>query len=133
MRALLDANILISALQFGGNPLIALDAVNCGSVLGFTSSIAMQEVESILLRKFKSGPADWQVISLILRESLTIIPTPHPRKVDGLRDIRDSHILEAALLCKADYIVTGDKDLLVLTEYKGIEILSAGSFAKLLG
>jgi len=51
--------------------------------------------------------------------------------VKGLRDLKDTKIIACAISAKADYIVTGDKDLLILKEYKGIRILNPRNFLTL--
>lgn len=43
---------------------------------------------------------------------------------DVSRDIKDNKVLSCAVEAKADYIVTGDKDLLVLKSYQGIKIVT---------
>jgi uncharacterized protein len=52
-----------------------------------------------------------------------IIPKALEYKVS--RDINDDPILACALSAKADFIVSGDKDLLVLKEFEGIQIVTA--------
>lgn len=48
------------------------------------------------------------------------------------RDPRDDHILVCAVEGHADYVVTGDRDLLVLERFQGIPIVSPAAFAALL-
>ena len=60
----------------------------------------------------------------IVSENLTI-----PRTV---RDPEDDHILACAKEGQADYIVSGDQDLLTLTSYEGIPIVTPAAFAGLL-
>ena len=57
-----------------------------------------------------------------------VIPTT---KVDAVRDKSDNKIIECALDGEADYIVTGDPDLLELKEFRGIKILTSDQFLKL--
>ena len=49
-------------------------------------------------------------------------------KFDAVRDKKDNKIIECAFDGKADYIVTGDPDLLILKEFKGIKIIKAKEF-----
>ena len=44
------------------------------------------------------------------------------------RDSEDDKILECALLANADYIITGDADLLVIKEFRGIKIITASEY-----
>ncbi|MDR2577472.1 MAG: putative toxin-antitoxin system toxin component, PIN family [Chitinispirillales bacterium] len=47
------------------------------------------------------------------------------------RDADDDIYLECALSGQADYIVTGDTDLLILKEYRGIEIVNASQYLEI--
>ncbi len=51
-------------------------------------------------------------------------------KVNACRDSKDNKFLELALTGKANCIITGDKDLLVLHPFQGISILTPGDFLK---
>jgi hypothetical protein len=52
--------------------------------------------------------------------------------VDDCRDAKDNFILELAVSAKADYVVTGDPDLLVLNPYRGIKIIEAREMERVL-
>ena len=52
--------------------------------------------------------------------------------VDLLKDRSDNKILECAISSSADYIVSGDKDLLRLEKFAGIKLVSVSDFLKLL-
>ncbi|MDR2616833.1 MAG: putative toxin-antitoxin system toxin component, PIN family, partial [Endomicrobium sp.] len=47
------------------------------------------------------------------------------------RDVDDNKILECALAAKVDYLITGDKDLLILNNFKNIKIVSSEQYLKL--
>ena len=130
MKLVLDSNIIISGLRFGGIPGELLELINKGDHIGVTSSVAMGEIEAVLLTKFKVLPSEWMVTSEALRDTLQIVPISFLPAVPELRDGRDLHILAAAELCAADYIISGDKDLLVLGKYKNIPIIKVGDFIK---
>ncbi len=133
MRVLLDANIIISGLRFGGAPRFILEAIDNDVCRGFTSATAIAETEEVLIVKFRVFPSEWIMISEALRNALVVIPTPVVPEVPELRSKRDLHILAAAELCAADYIVSGDKDLLALGWYKSIPIIRANDFVSAFG
>ncbi|MBI5465548.1 putative toxin-antitoxin system toxin component, PIN family, partial [Candidatus Gottesmanbacteria bacterium] len=57
----------------------------------------------------------------------------HPKsKVEICRHSKDNLLLEACLEGNADYLVTGDKDLLVLKTFKTTRILAPAQFLKLI-
>jgi len=61
----------------------------------------------------------------IEKEALFIEPVV---KISECRDPKDNKFLELAVAGNAYCIVTGDKDLLVLTPFRGIKIISPGDF-----
>lgn len=133
MKVVVDTNIIISGLRFGGVPRQILEAISRGIVSGVTSATAMQEIEDVLLRKFRVTTTEWMLIAEVLRDTLSIVPTTKVLTVSNLRDKRDIHILAAAELCAADYIISGDQDILVLGQYKNIPIIKASDFMEQIG
>jgi hypothetical protein len=67
--------------------------------------------------------------SLILEKSIIVVPN---EKIDVVTDPDDNKFIEAALEGKAQYIVSQDKHLLVLKEYRGIKFIHPDKFLKLL-
>jgi putative PIN family toxin of toxin-antitoxin system len=53
------------------------------------------------------------------------------RRVRILKDDADNRILECAIYGKADLLVTGDKEILQLREYKGVKIISLKEYLEL--
>lgn len=72
MRVVIDANIIISGLRFGGKPRMILELSNRGDLEGCTSNEAMSEVEETLITKFGVSTSEWLVIAEALRDSLTV-------------------------------------------------------------
>ena len=58
---------------------------------------------------------------------------PLPEIGPVCRDPNDDHVIATALALNADVIVTGDKDLLTLSQYRSIRILTARAFLAELG
>jgi len=56
-------------------------------------------------------------------EQVTVI-----EKVVACRDPKDDQFLEVAINGKADLLITGDQDLLVLCPFRGVEIVSPAKF-----
>lgn len=57
---------------------------------------------------------------------------PVPLPLDACRDSDDVKILGLAVASGADFVVTGDRDLLVLEKCQGIPILSPRSFSQMI-
>lgn len=66
----------------------------------------------------------------LLRQAPVVFPT---KQVSVCRDPDDDKFLEAALAAEAQYLVTGDKDLRDIGEYKGVKIRFPQEFLAELG
>lgn len=126
MRALLDTNVLVSAILFGGLPRQLLEAALIGELDLVTSPALLAELEGILTRKF--GFASTMAASIRAElESLSDVVEPVPLK-PVLRDAADDLVLATAVSGATDVIVTGDKELLALGSYEGVAIESPRTF-----
>ena len=129
MRVVLDNNILVSALIWRGLPRRVLDE---GLELGwlfYTSPALFDELERVLsyahlaqaIVKKQQTPS--AILSLI-REVLRAVQAPVlTSKV--CRDPDDDAVLACAKAANADFIVSGDQDLLVLRAFEGMQIITA--------
>jgi putative PIN family toxin of toxin-antitoxin system len=131
MRVVFDTNVLISALLFEqSTPAQAFfAALQQGEVL--MSAPLANEINRILHRKKfdRYLPSDQRGTFLIaLVQSTTLVETTET--VHVCRDPKDNMLLELALSGKADVIVTGDSDLLVLHPFRQIAILKPEPFLK---
>lgn len=112
----LDTNVLISGLVFRGpeHSLLRRLQDRQEPILWFPT--IENEVQEVLARKFGTVDVDWADVFPI--GTRLIMPEPPPdqmeQAIEELRDPKDGPILAAARFYKADFLVTGDKDLLVL-------------------
>lgn len=131
MRVLLDTNVLLSAILFGGVPRRLLGAVIEGRFRLVTSRHLLDEFEELLEGRFGFSRA----AAVETRSELEVLaeiaePVDIPKVC---RDPDDDHVLAAAMVGKAEVVVTDDRDLLVLEWYNRIEILAPSMFAPRLG
>ena len=124
----LDTNVYISAVLFGGKPEEIIKRSREGELNLVISEAILKEIAEILRRKFNWQ--NWQISETLdeIRELATLVV---PRKVISVikEDAADNRILECALEGKADCIVSGDEHhLLPLKEYQGVKILSSAAF-----
>jgi putative PIN family toxin of toxin-antitoxin system len=84
----------------------------------------------ILARKFDATPEEiTEATEIVTVAARTVRPS---LELDVIKeDPCDDRILECAVSGGADYIVTGDKDLLRLGTYNGIQIMTASDFMKI--
>jgi putative PIN family toxin of toxin-antitoxin system len=133
MRVVLDANIYISALLVGRGCEEILTLGRTGVIQVLSSPEIIDEVASVLKRKFHWNPAD---LRLFLDETsdLCRMVSFDLAEVEFPADPADAKILACAVAGKADVIVTGDrKHLLPLKRYRGIPIVSPAEFLEQIG
>ena len=132
MRCVFDTNVLVSGLLLpDSKPRQSLDlALHKGKVL--ISSATLAELRDVLGRKQFRRYFDEEDIRIFIaaltREAQWI---DVPLQIRVCRDPRDDMFLELAVSGRADYIVSGDSDLLALNPFRGIRILPPHSFLEL--
>jgi len=133
MRVVLDANVYISALLVGRGCEEILTLGRTGVLQILSSQEIIDEVVSVLRRKFRWSPADIRPFLDEARDLCRMIPFD-PAEVEFPADPADAKILACAVAGKADVIVTGDKKhLLPLKRYRGIPIVSPAEFLEQIG
>ena len=93
-----------------------------------TSPALLEELARTLRRKLDTEPADVPLLKAYRERATVVRPKALPRPV--CRDREDDKVLATAVAGRADVILTGDDDLLVLGEYRGIRILSPRQFVE---
>ncbi|MFA6602080.1 MAG: putative toxin-antitoxin system toxin component, PIN family [Candidatus Paceibacterota bacterium] len=131
MKVVLDTNILISAIAFGGKPKVILEKVIRGDIQLVLSDPILEEVQGVLLgKKFRYSA---HIIVEIAQQLTSLAEIVYPEEVISVikNDPPDNRILECAVAGKVKYIVSGDADLLSVKSFRKIEILTADEFLKL--
>jgi putative PIN family toxin of toxin-antitoxin system len=128
-RVVVDNNALISRLLLpASTPGLAVRrAVDTCQLL--VSEPVLQELADVLARrKFDSyvSIADRQEFLRRLGRVAEMVPIVFP--VRACRDPRDDKILELAVNGSADFIITGDSDLLVLNPFRNIPVITPAAF-----
>ena len=127
IRVVLDTNVYISALMFGGPPGSLLDLALLQSFLLVISPALLDELDEKLRLKFEVAAEDVAIIRAKL-ESIAEIVSPDIVLHVMEDDPDDDRVLECALKGSADYIVTGDRHLLKLGGYEAIPIVTVRQF-----
>lgn len=138
MRVLLDANILISYLL----PTLKTSAIHVivrAAISGRFTLLLHEELTSEIVRKVgakrylsaRITTRDVQTLFNLLWQIGEEIPTITEEIPPLTRDPKDDYLLAYALVGRADYLVTGDDDLLVLGQVGGVKILRPADFARL--
>lgn len=127
MRIVIDTNVLISGVFFGGFPRKILSAVVGQKIIACATPEIINEYEEIVQEMInrKQGHINKTILSPLIKAMEIIEPVTH---VEICRDRDDNKFLGCAKDSHALYIVSGDRDLLVIKEYESIQIMTAKDF-----
>jgi len=135
VRAVIDTNILVRALiKPGGSVGPVLGLLRDGRYEALYSREILEEIVDVLARprlRDKYSISDDLVestLKLILLRGEEVRPR---QTLAACRDPKDNKFLEVAVEGKADVIVSGDEDLLVLSPFEGIAIVSPARFLEM--
>jgi putative PIN family toxin of toxin-antitoxin system len=131
-RVVLDTNVLVSALLFSGELSQIVDLWQQGKVIPLISRETFDELRAILdYPKFSLNQDEIQ--SIIENEILPYFEVVEIKeKVRGVcRGPGDDKFLGCALSGAAHFIVSGDKDLTIMKNYKTIRIMKTSEFLRL--
>lgn len=121
-----DTNIVISALFWQGAPHEVVRRGLLGQFGLVTSNEIIDEVSGKLRGKFGYPEEEIaQVVDIMLALFHVVSTSSTFREA---RDAKDDKVLACAVDGRADFIVTGDSDLLVLKEFRGVKIATAKEF-----
>ena len=129
MRSAFDTNVIVSAVLLADSvPRRALDkALDEGKIL--ISVPTLLELSEVLSRKklnaYLLEEERMRFLVALLKEAEMVEIT---ETITDCRDAKDNKFLELAVSGKADCIVSGDADLLVLNPFRGIPILTPREF-----
>ncbi|MBS3906747.1 MAG: putative toxin-antitoxin system toxin component, PIN family [Syntrophaceae bacterium] len=130
MRIILDTNVFISGIFFTGPPYQIVKAWRDGSVQLLVSPSILDEHQRIgaeLALQFRDVDLKPFLDLLTIQAEIVLAPTL-PAVIPD--DPSDDKFLEAAVAGNASYIISGDKHLLKLSEFQGIQILKPKDFVQ---
>ncbi|MGB5046842.1 MAG: putative toxin-antitoxin system toxin component, PIN family [Nitrospira sp.] len=129
IRAVLDTNVVVSALLFSGSPSRLISAWQSGRLRPVVSAPILDEYIRVLAYpKFKltnteiRGLLEEELIPFM--ETVTAVPT----NVPDLRDPDDAKFITCAVAAGVRWLVRGDDDLLSLHHVESVDILSVTAF-----
>lgn len=132
VRVILDTNVWVSFL-IGKRLLFLKELIASEQVLLVFSEELLQELKLVTerpkLRRYFPEERVQELFAL-LRLVGKVYSVSSSNKVS--RDEKDNFLLDLAEAAHADYLVTGDKDLLVLDSFKGTKILTPADFEQVM-
>lgn len=130
MKVIVDTNVLISAFVFGGNAERVLEKVLAwGEIV--CSVFIFNELTRVLTEKF-DVPAEKVNRILDSLHQVVVVIEPNSPLPNICRDPDDNYILQLAESANANFIVTGDKDLLALGIFGDTQIVSPSALLQII-
>ena len=132
----LDTNVVVSAILWGGTPRTLFDLADAQQVTLFTSVELLRELTGILSRdKFAekiaaSGQSIDQIVDGYAAYAEIVRPAATPRVAP---DPDDDVVLGTALAAKAEMIVTGDRPFLTVGNWRGIDVVTVSDALSWIG
>jgi len=133
VRAVLDANVVVSAAGWDGESFLCLVKMARRQFFAFGTEATLDETRETCIALFQRfGEERRQQATTRLSWYLSMVRPVEPALLGKRRsrDVKDDPYLAAALAAKAQFLVTYDKDLLELEKPFGIEILKPGVFLR---
>ncbi|WP_429634742.1 putative toxin-antitoxin system toxin component, PIN family [Tunturiibacter psychrotolerans] len=132
LRVTADTNVIISALNFSGNPARILDMAEEGSIRLVVSDDILDEVERVL-RRPKCGWPQERIDDAIRQISGFTEHVQPTQRIDVVtEDPTDNRILECAIAGRSQYLVSGDKHLLKVGQFQGVRIITPAEFVEMM-
>ena len=127
VKAVLDTNILVSALFWRGAPYRCVVVAEAGLFELIIADAIMDEFAEVLAEKFLLSREEIaEAVGFIQKIGRTVDISGKLRAVKA--DADDDKFLEAALAAGAEYVVSGDRHLLQLGKFQHVKILTAQTF-----
>jgi putative PIN family toxin of toxin-antitoxin system len=130
IRIVIDVNLWVS-LAIGKQSAILSDVIVHPMIEVYADGELLGELKEVLqkpkLKKFISPARKKEALRLIKHSVFMVKPVT---VVHASRDPSDDYLLALSFDCRADYLITGDKDLLELKSFKGTEIITLNVFIK---
>jgi len=128
VKVVLDTNVFVSGVFFGGKPYQILKAWRDGEIQILVSPPILEEYHRVMLELSARFPEidPRSVVDFLAVHSEIVLPPCLPPVIQY--DPSDDKFLECALAGKATCIISGDKHLLSISQFKGIPILKPHDF-----
>jgi putative PIN family toxin of toxin-antitoxin system len=136
VKAVVDTNVAVSAaINPAGSPAEVIRRWRQNAFIWLTSDPLLDEIRSVfawprVTRHFAWDESEVRDFLAILLQGASVVDMGP--SLNTARDPADNRVLETAVAGGADYIVTGDDDLLSLGSYEGIEVVSPARFLAVL-
>ena len=126
---MIDTNMVISGTFFGGDPRRVIEAVVDREVNASASAPILEEYDDVVAEIIHRGYGHFNAEGFRRFVETLDLVSPTTR-LEVCRDPDDDKFIECAVDARALYIVSGDKDLLDIKSFEGVEIVTATEFCE---
>jgi uncharacterized protein len=130
-QVVIDTNVWISGLIFGGSPENIIRQFIDGQIIVVTAEELLTELRRKIMNRFPLYAHQLDLLEASIREDAILVQLGNV-DVNISRDADDNKFIETAIVGSAQYIISGDNDLTDIVDYKGIKILKPAEFLKIL-
>lgn len=132
MRVVIDTNVWLSALLWGGQPILIIQLVEKKQIQAISSEDILVELtntlqKSKLQKRLTQLKLSADNLVIVAKRLMTLVVIEEVI-IPELRDPKDQMVLATAIAGNAQIVISGDKDLLVLHPYGYISILLPQDF-----
>lgn len=131
IRVVIDSNVWISGLIFGGQPEKIIKHFLDGDFLVIVSAELLSELRRKVIEKFPLFTSSLESLDASILNDAIVVRLGS-QTINISRDPDDNKVIETAVMGRCDYIISGDKDLLVIGSYKNINIVNPTDFLKII-
>lgn len=127
----IDTNVLVSAVVYGGHPQEIVKAATAGTIDLFVSDALVEEMQGVLRRPLFGLSLQFvqNAIAELSAVAHWVVPEKHHQLIDV--DPSDNLVIDYAVAADAQYLVTGDKHLLRLGKCDAIQIVTPQQFTSI--
>ena len=131
MIAVFDTNVLIAAIITEGICSKILRRARAGEVSLVSCPFIIMELRRTLSKKFRLSHDELSSAMDPISDAISQVIEQSLKVKDICRDADDDNIIACAVAANADYLVTGDSDLLEIKKFQGIQIVTPRDFEAL--
>lgn len=125
LKVVNDTVIWLSALYFSGKTAKIVNLIENKNIVSVTSDFILQEVKEKLI---EFGTPLFTANGMVSYISSISEVVPTKGRDFNLRDPADNQVLETAVEGNCDYLITRDKDLLIIGKYNKVQIITPAQF-----
>ena len=129
-RVVIDTNVWLSGLIFGGQPGRLLKLFADDAILVVISEELLSELRRIITRKFPLYVPQLALLEASLPQDAELVKLGG-QTIHASRDPDDNKVVETAIIGKCHYIISGDEDLLAIDSYRDIRVIKPAEFLQI--